>query len=134
MFEEMVIKMEGNKENKEDIVEEERCWICKRRFVDALEEFNKKVLSDMNVDDNVKSRYEKGKKEFFPFSTDKIVEFLLANVEGSRYSMSGKVVGDIFIWLCPVCSGLLESLSPCIDMEDFVTKEDLEDVSISIIQ
>lgn len=131
----MVTKMEGNenKENKE-YIEEEKCWICKRGFVDALEEFNKKVLSNMYVDDNVKSRYEKGKKEFFPFATDKIVEFLLADIEDNRYSMSGKAVGDIFIWLCPVCSGLLESLSSDIDidMENIVTKEDLEDVSISI--
>lgn len=129
----MVIKMEGKKENKEDI-EEEKCWICKRGFVDALEEFNKKVLANMDLDDNVKSRYEKGKKEFFPFTTDKIVEFLLADVNSSRYSLSGKVMGDIYIWLCPVCSGLLESLSSKIDMEDIVTKEDLEDVTISIKQ
>jgi hypothetical protein len=120
--------MEGNKED----IEEEICWICKRRFVNALEEFNKKVLSNIYVDDNIKSRYEKGKKEFFPFTTDKFVEFLTADVKGDRYSMSGKVVGDVFIWLCPVCSGLLESLSSNIDMENIVTKEDLEDVSISI--
>ena len=45
-------------------------------------------------------------------------------------------MGDIFITLCPVCSGLLESLSPGIDidMENIVTKEDLENVSISIKQ
>ncbi len=130
----MVIKMEGNKENKGDI-EEEKCWICKRGFVDALEEFNNKVISNKYIDDDVKSRYEKGKKEFFPIATDKFVEFLLADVDDSRYSLSGKVVGDIFIWLCPVCSGLLESLSSStIDMEDIVTKEDLEDVSILIKQ
>lgn len=130
----MVIKMEGNKENKGDI-EEEKCWICKRGFVDALEEFNNKVISNKYIDDDVKSRYEKGKKEFFPSATDKFVEFLLADVDDSRYSLSGKVVGDIFIWLCPVCSGLLESLSSStIDMEDIVTKEDLEDVSIFIKQ
>lgn len=129
----MVIKMEGNKENNGDI-EEEKCWICKRGFVDALEEFNKKVISNKYTDDNVKSRYKKGKKEFFPFTTDKTVEFLLADVEDNRYGLSGVVLGDIFIWLCPVCSGLLESISPIIDIEDIVTKEDLEDVSILIKQ
>ena len=130
----MVTKMERNKNKENKDMEEEKCWICKRGFVDALEEFNKKVLSDTCLDDNVKSRYEKGKKEFFPFTTDKFVEFLLADVKGSGYSMSGKTLGDIFIWLCPVCSALLESLSSNmdIDMENIVTKEDLENVCISI--
>ena len=95
-YTEMVTKME-RKENKD--MEEEKCWICKRGFVDALEEFNKKMLSNIYIDDNIKSRYEKGKKEFFPFTTDKFVEFLLADVKGSTYSLSGKVVGDVFIWL-----------------------------------
>lgn len=126
----MVIKMDENENNEK----EEKCWICKREFSDALEEFNKKVLSNNEIDDNIKSRYEKGKKEFFPFATDKLVEFVLADVKGSMYSLSGKVVGDLFIWLCPVCSGLLESLSSDIDMDDILTKEDLEDVCITIRQ
>ncbi len=125
--------MEENKGDKmEENKEEEICWICKRRFVDAMEEFNKKVLSNMYVGENIKSRYVKGKKEFFPLTTDKFVEFLLADLKDDRYSMSGKVVGGVFIWLCPVCGGLLESLSSTIDMENIVTKEDLEDVSILI--
>lgn len=105
--------MEEKIENIED--KQEKCWICKRGFVEALEEFNKKVLSNKYVDDNIKSRYEKGKKEFFPlYPAGNYVEFILAEVEG------------------PVCCGLLESLSLDIDMEDFVTRKDLEDVSIWI--
>lgn len=130
----MVIKMEEKKENKEDIEEQEKCWICKRGFAEALEEFNNKILTNIHVDDRLKSRYEKGKNEFFPSTTDKNVEFLLADVKDNIYSMSGKSVGDIIIKLCPVCSGLLESLSSDIDIDDFVTKKDLEDTCISIRQ
>lgn len=123
------------KENKENI-EEEKCWICKRGFEDVIEEFNNRVLSNTDVDDNIKSMYIKGKKEFFPSATDKYVEFWLADVKDDRYSMSGKAVGNVFIWLCPICCGLLESLSfdAYIDIDNIVTKEDLENVSISIKQ
>ena len=58
-------KMKENKENKEEQAE---CWICKRGFTEALDEFNKRVLSSKYLDEDVKSRYEKGKKEFFPFT------------------------------------------------------------------
>ncbi len=126
-----------DKENKDiqNNIEEANCWICKRGFDDAIEEFNKRVLSNKFVDDEVKSGYEKGKKEFFPLTAGNYLEFELADIEeDGSYSTSGKVLGEIFIWLCPVCSGLLESLSQNIDLEDYVTKEDLEDVSISIRQ
>lgn len=122
--------MEENEEN----IEEEKCWICKRGFVEVLEEFNKKVISNKYIDKSIKSKYEKGKKEFFPFSTDQYVDVLLADVKGGKYILDGKVVGNIIITLCPVCGGLLESLSQTIDVEDFVTKKDLEDVSILIKQ
>jgi len=128
--------MEGNKEDKENIknIEAPKCWICKRGFVDAVEEFNKKVLSNKYIDKNVKSKYEKGKKEFYPLSMDQYIDILLADIKDDKYGLDGEVIGEIFIWLCPVCSGLLESLSPKIDMEDFVTKKDLEDASILIKQ
>ena len=119
------------KENEENI-EEEKCWICKRGIFEAPEEFNKKVISNKYIDKRVKSQYEKGKKEFFPSSTDQYVDVLLADIIGDRYVLDGKVVGHIFITLCPVCGGLLESLSQNIDVEEFVTKKDLEDVSILI--
>jgi hypothetical protein len=123
------MKGDKMKENEENI-EAEKCWICKRGFAEAIEEFNKKVLSNEYIDKSVKSKYEKGKKEFFPYSADQYIDFLLANVKGGSYALDEKVVGNTFIMLCPVCSGLLESLSPKIDVEDFVTKKDLEDVSI----
>ncbi len=131
-----------NKEIKEDIenvednenIEEEKCWICGRGFTEALEIFNKKVLSSKYIDESVKSKYEKGKKEFFPSSMDQYINVLLADIKEDKYSLSGDAIGDLYIWLCPVCSGLLESLSIHINIEDFVTKKDLEDVSIFIKQ
>ena len=123
-------KMKENKENKEEQAE---CWICKRGFTEALDEFNKRVLSSKYLDEDVKSRYEKGKKEFFPSAAaDNFVEFVLANVQVNGLSLSGKVEGEIFIWLCPVCSGLLESISSFIDMDDIATKEELENASIKL--
>lgn len=120
--------MKGIEEN----IEEEKCWICKRGRVEALEEFNKKVISNKYIDKSVASKYEKGKKEFFPSFEDQYVDVVLADVKGNRHD--GEVVGSIIITLCPVCSGLLESLSQNIDIEDFVTTKDLEDVSILLKQ
>jgi hypothetical protein len=121
-----------DKENKEHI-EREQCWICKRTFDEALEEFNKKILSSKYIDEDVKSKYEKGKKEFFPYYVASIYEdFEMADIEGDKLSVSGKILGEIRIPLCPVCNGLLESLMVNIDTDEFVTKEDLENACIKL--
>ena len=99
------------------------CWLCKRGFIESIEEFNVKVLSNKYTNDDIKSRYEKGKKEFFPLGTDKYVKFWIANVKNGAYSMSGHAEADVLILLCPVCNGLLESLLDEINENDEKNEE-----------
>lgn len=112
------------------------CWICKRCLVESIEEFNKIILANSYISNETKSKYKKGKKEFFPLVTDKFVKFLIADVNDERYSMSGKTIDEIHIILCPVCGGLLESLIEHEEekFDNLVSKEDLENVSIKINQ
>lgn len=110
------------------------CWICKRGLIESIEEFNKIILASPYIGDEIKSEYKKGKKEFFPLVTDKFVKFLFADVDKQRYSMSGRVLQDVHIPLCPICGGLLESLIEDEEekLNNFISKEDLENVSIQI--
>ena len=112
------------------------CWICKRGFVESIEEFNKMILTSPYIEDEIKSKYEKGKKEFFPFVTDKFVKFLLADVNDEKYSMTGRILHDVQIVLCPVCGGFLDSLVEDIDekLDNVISQEDLDNVSIRIKQ
>lgn len=110
------------------------CWICKRTFEEALKAFNEAIQSDVEISDEIKSRYTEGQKEFFPADYDRFVSFRQATVTRKKYSVTGGVVGRVLIWLCPVCSGLFESILEGVDemVENRVSKEELENVSIRI--
>ena len=114
--------------------ENQTCWICKRDMYESIREFNKIILSNPDISDEIKSKYEKGKKEFFPSVSDKFIRFLLADVNGEGYSMSEKTLHDVHISLCPVCGGILESLIEDAEekLDNFITIDDLENISINI--
>ena len=114
--------------------DELKCWICKRTFGEALKTFNETIQSDEEIDNEIKSRYIQGKKEFFPAGHDRFVSFRQATVTSEKYSVTGEAVGEVLIWLCPVCSGLFESILEGVDelVENRVSKEDLENVTIRI--
>lgn len=113
--------------------DESRCWICKRTFEEALKEFNEAVQSNQEVSGEIKARYAKGKNEFIPEVYDKFVGFRVATIKEGKYSVTGEITGHVHIRLCPVCSGLFESLLDGMDeiIKDRVSEE-LENVSISI--
>ena len=114
--------------------DELKCWICKRTFEEALKAFNEAIQSDEETGDEIKSRYIKGQKEFFPSDYDRFISFRQATVTNEKYSVTGEIVGRVQIWLCPVCSGLFESILEGVDelVENWVSKEDLENVTIRI--
>lgn len=114
--------------------EEWKCWICKRTFEEALKAFNEDIQSDEEISDEIKSRYIEGKKEFYPDNCDRFVSFRQATVTSGKYSITGGEVGRVLIWLCPVCSGLFESILEGVDelVENRVSREDLENVTIRI--
>lgn len=108
--------------------EERKCWVCKRTFEEALKEFNDTVQSDDELPDAIKHLYVGGKKVFFPDDSERYVDFRLATVRNKKYGVSGGAVGQVHIWLCPVCSGLFQSILERVG--DKVSKEDLKNVSI----
>lgn len=112
----------------------DKCWICRRTFEEALKEFNEAVLSDKEISDEIKSRYVKGQNEFLPSDFDRFVGFRVADIKDGKYRITGEISGHVQIWLCPVCGGLFESLLDGVDdeMKDKVSREELENVSISI--
>ncbi len=114
--------------------DEIKCWICGRTFEKAVEEFNQDIQADIEIDKKIKSRYVKGKSEFFPAEYDRFVAFRQASIERGEYVVTGGIVGRVHVWLCPVCSGLLESILEGVDelVENKISREDLEKVSIKI--
>lgn len=113
--------------------EELKCWICRRTFEDALRDFQEQIRSDSEIGEDIKSKFVEGEKEFFPTETERYVGFKLANVK-KGYNITGEDIGRVCIYVCPVCSGLFESIFREVDetIEDKVSKEDLENVSIRI--
>lgn len=114
--------------------DELKCWMCRRTFEEALKAFNEATQSDEEIGEKIKSRYIEGQKEFFPADYDRYVGFRMAAVEEGKYRVTGEILGHAHIWLCPVCSGLFESILDGVDemIKDKVSKEDLMNVSISI--
>lgn len=114
--------------------DELKCWICKRTFEEALKAFNEAIQSDIEISNVIKAHYIEGQKEFFPAEYDRFVSFRQATVTSKKYSVTGVVLGRVLIWLCPVCSGLFESILEGVDelVENRVSKEDLENVTIRI--
>ncbi len=90
--------------------DEPKCWICRRTFEEALKEFDQAVHADPEISYEIKSQYIRGKNEFFPAEYDRFVGFRMAAVEEGKYSVTGGILGHAQIWLCPVCSGLFESI------------------------
>lgn len=111
-----------------------KCWICRRTFEEALKAFNEAIQSDIEISDEKKSRYIEGQKEFVPEAYDMYVRFRQGGIQDGKYWVTGETVGRVFIWLCPVCSGLLETINEGVDemIKDKVSKEDLMNVSIEM--
>lgn len=114
--------------------EEWKCWICKRTFEEALKAFNEEIQLDEEISDEIKSLYIEGKEEFYPDNCDRFVSYRQATLTSINYGITGKIVGRVQIWLCPVCSGLFQSILDGVDklVENRVSREDLENVTIRI--
>lgn len=113
--------------------EELKCWICRRTFEDALRDFQEQVRSDSEIGEDIKSKFVEGEKEFFPTEFDRHVSFKLADVK-KGYSITGEDIGRVCIYICPVCSGLFESIATEVDemIKNKVSREELENVTIRI--
>lgn len=110
-----------------------RCWLCERTFIEAVSNFQEQVLSDKEIDGDIKSMLIHGEKEFIPVAHDVQVGFVLADVK-DNYAHTGPELGKVTVWLCPVCSGILGSMAEQVNaiMEEKVSKEELENVTIKI--
>ncbi len=114
--------------------EEWKCWICKRTSEEALKAFNEAIQSDIEISEEIKPRYIEGQYEFLPVASDMYIPFRQGIIQKGKYSVTGEAVERVFIWLCPVCSGLFQSILDGVDklVENRVSREDLENVTIRI--